>query len=204
MHHRPAGSEAHLQPEGFGPCAVTVQCRTTLFGANRARLRNTTPSPPAFFQMLAAAFAEALATDAWSLPSMAEVLRSAAALGVPEPVHPPASSAVAAAASAAAVVPAAAVPAEAVMAAAVPAEAVVPEAIVPAAAAVASSSAAAAAASKAVVAPAGGRAAAKGKAKAKAKAKPALRLRTVAKAEPSSVAAGPPAKRARGLQGVQR
>ena len=191
-----------MQLEGLGPCAVTVQCRTTLFGANRARLRNTTPSPPAFFQMLAAAFAEALATDAWSLPSMAEVLRAAAALGVPEPVHPPASSAVAAAASAAAVVPAAAVPAEAVMAAAVPAEAVVPEAIVPAAAAVASSSAAAA--SKAVVAPAAGRPAAKGKAKAKAKAKPALRLRTVAKAEPSSVAAGPPAKRARGLQGVQR
>lgn len=177
MHHRHAGSEQHLRPEGLGPCAMTVQCRTTLFGANRARNRNTTPSPQAFFHMLAAVVSDALATDSWSLPSMTAVMRAAAALGVPEHVPPPARASAANAGSASSA--GAPGPAEAA------AEAV--------SASRGLDASEAAAACKAEAAPSGGRAAAKGKAKAAASGKAG----PVPKAKASSVAAGPPAKRAR-------
>lgn len=83
--HRHAGTTAHLQPEGLGPCAVTIQCRTTLFPYCRSRLRATTPSPPGFFLKLAEVFAEALATDTWRLPTLADCLQAAAALAMPSP-----------------------------------------------------------------------------------------------------------------------
>lgn len=86
-HHRAASAEV-LQPAGLGPCCVTVQCRTTLFPHNRARLRNTTPNPAGFFTMLAEVFAESLATDTWVLPDWQHCLAAAAALALPAAAVP--------------------------------------------------------------------------------------------------------------------
>jgi hypothetical protein len=61
-----------LDVPGLGRLGVTVMMRTALFPFNRARLRNTTPSPPALFEALARSFREAWASMEFRLPSLRE------------------------------------------------------------------------------------------------------------------------------------
>ena len=82
VHHRAASSQAELlQLPGLGQCSVTVMLRTALFPYNRARMRNTTPSPVVVFHALAKSFRESCARGNWRLPSLVEC--KAALLNVP-------------------------------------------------------------------------------------------------------------------------
>ena len=72
VHHQPGVISDALPIEGFGPCSVTVQMRTALFPACQSRLRDTTPAPRAFFELLAEAFRQGLAQGGWQLPSLRE------------------------------------------------------------------------------------------------------------------------------------
>ena len=54
--------------------SVTIMMRTALFPFDRARLRNTTPSPIPVFQALSTAFREVLANHRFVLPTMDEVV----------------------------------------------------------------------------------------------------------------------------------
>ena len=54
--------------------SVTVMCRTALFAENKARLRNTTPSPAAFFHALTNSFLESIQNLEFHLPTFKEVL----------------------------------------------------------------------------------------------------------------------------------
>ena len=73
VHHRVASSPSELlHLPGFGQVSVTVMLRTALFPYNRARMRNTTPSPVVVFHALARSFRESCARGAWRFPSLAE------------------------------------------------------------------------------------------------------------------------------------
>jgi hypothetical protein len=61
-----------LDVPGLGRLGVTVMMRTALFPFNRARLRNTTPSPQALFEVLARSFREVWASMEFRLPSLRE------------------------------------------------------------------------------------------------------------------------------------
>ena len=61
-----------LEVPGLGRCGVNVMMRTALFAYNRARLRNTTPSPAPLFEVLTRCFREALAARPLRLPTLAE------------------------------------------------------------------------------------------------------------------------------------
>ena len=61
-----------LEVPGLGSCGVSVMLRTALFPHNRARLRNTTPSPLPVFEALARCFRDGLAARPLRLPSLAE------------------------------------------------------------------------------------------------------------------------------------
>ena len=63
-----------LEVPGLGLCGVSIMMRTALFAFNRARLRNTTPSPLPFFEVLTRCFREGLAARPLRLPSLAECL----------------------------------------------------------------------------------------------------------------------------------
>jgi hypothetical protein len=54
--------------------SVAIMLRTSLFPYNRARLRNTTPSPVPVFESLALSFRQALVSEAFVLPSYAQVM----------------------------------------------------------------------------------------------------------------------------------
>jgi hypothetical protein len=54
--------------------SVAIMLRTSLFPYNRARLRNTTPSPVPVFESLALSFLHALAAESFVLPSYAQVM----------------------------------------------------------------------------------------------------------------------------------
>ena len=70
--HEAAAPRDLLEVPGLGPCAVTVMMRTALFGFDRARQRNTTPSPVPLFEALARSFREAFVASALRLPTLAE------------------------------------------------------------------------------------------------------------------------------------
>ena len=70
--HEAAEPHDLLEVPGLGRCGVNIMMRTALFSFDRARLRNTTPSPVAFFEVLARCFREGLAAAAFRLPTLAE------------------------------------------------------------------------------------------------------------------------------------
>ena len=72
VHHQLGLDGGALQIDGFGPCSITVMMRTALFPACQSRLKNTTPAPPPFFEILAQTFREGLVAGVWQLPSLAE------------------------------------------------------------------------------------------------------------------------------------
>jgi hypothetical protein len=73
VHHRVASCPSELlHLPSFGQTSVTVMLRTALFPFNRARMRNTTPSPVVVFQALARSFRESCARGVWRFPSLAE------------------------------------------------------------------------------------------------------------------------------------
>ena len=72
-HQRAEPAELWVDPV-VGPVAVAVMFRTALFPWDRSRLRNTTPSPVAFFRALSESFRGSLAAEGFSLPSFAECL----------------------------------------------------------------------------------------------------------------------------------
>lgn len=61
-----------LEVPGLGPCGVNVMMRTALFPFNRARLRNTTPSPAPFFESLTRCLRDGLAAKRLRLPTLEE------------------------------------------------------------------------------------------------------------------------------------
>ena len=69
----------HVPP--VGAYAVTVMFRTALFPYNRARLRNTTPSPSVVFERLVQHFRHSFSSDVFRLPTLAECLTSASVDG---------------------------------------------------------------------------------------------------------------------------
>lgn len=74
MHHRAPDAAELLD----GNLSVTVMLRTSLFPYNRARLRNTTPSPRPFFELLAETFRAYSVEMPWRLPTLAECVQSEA------------------------------------------------------------------------------------------------------------------------------
>ena len=56
--------------------SLTVMCRTALFAHDRARFRNVTPSPQAFFYAISASFRESFASFPLRIPSLRECLRA--------------------------------------------------------------------------------------------------------------------------------
>ena len=74
VHHRQPLAGQTLDVPGVGAVSVTLMLRCALFNYNRARLKNTTPNPPAFFQALAQAVREGVARGPWRLPTLAEAL----------------------------------------------------------------------------------------------------------------------------------
>jgi hypothetical protein len=70
--HELAEDHELLHVPGLGRLGVNVMMRTALFPFNRARLRNTTPSPQALFEALARSFRETLASMEFRLPSLRE------------------------------------------------------------------------------------------------------------------------------------
>ena len=72
--HMAAEPDELLELPGLGHCGVNIMMRTALFPYNRARLRDTTPSPQPFFEVLARCLREAMAQYAFRLPSLAECL----------------------------------------------------------------------------------------------------------------------------------
>jgi len=81
VHHRLAEQAEYLQTE-HGPLSITIQMRTSLFPRNRARQRNTTPSPAAVFFTVARIVREGFAAHTWRLPSL-EGCRAAGRLPAP-------------------------------------------------------------------------------------------------------------------------
>ena len=69
--HQAALDGELLEVPGLGSVAVTVMLRSALFPHNRARLRDTTPSPLACFEALARCFREGMAGAPWRLPTLA-------------------------------------------------------------------------------------------------------------------------------------
>ena len=78
VHHR--GSE---EGELFHGVAVTVQMRTALFPNDRARQRDTTPSPRKVFFLLAETFREHWALQRFRLPTLGECMAALPA-GAPD------------------------------------------------------------------------------------------------------------------------
>lgn len=77
----PAAEDCELlSVPGLGRLSVTVITRTALFAANRARMRNTSPSPFALFEALARSFVQALAQGEWRQPHLQDCLRHPASL----------------------------------------------------------------------------------------------------------------------------
>ena len=76
VQHEEAPSEEmlHLPGPVAKQASVTIMMRTALFPFDRARLRNTTPSPIPVFQALSTAFREVLANHRFVLPTMDEVV----------------------------------------------------------------------------------------------------------------------------------
>ena len=66
-----------LEVPGLGRVGVNVMMRTALFAYNRARLRDTTPSPQPLFATLHRSFRQALAHWPLCLPSLAECVAAA-------------------------------------------------------------------------------------------------------------------------------
>ena len=60
VHHKASAPAEMLNIPGAGECGVNVMFRTALFPRNRARNRNTTPSPQAVFRILAGGFSPRL------------------------------------------------------------------------------------------------------------------------------------------------
>ena len=77
-HAASAQAEDLLEVPGLGRVGVNVMMRTALFAFNRARLRDTTPSPQAFFAVLHESFREALASQPLCLPSLADCIAASA------------------------------------------------------------------------------------------------------------------------------
>jgi len=71
VHHKAAAANELYTDAGW---SVTIMCRCALFGANRARLRNTTPSPVPFFLELTKSFTKSLLQFKFKLPTMTEIL----------------------------------------------------------------------------------------------------------------------------------
>lgn len=87
LHQAPKDLES-LEATGQEGWSVTVMVRTALFAANRARQRNTTPSPPEMFEALAGVFREFGATREWRMPTLRQCLdaeASSEALGLTPP-----------------------------------------------------------------------------------------------------------------------
>lgn len=72
VHHSKASRHELLDVPGLGPCSVTLMLRAALFPHNRARSRNTTPSPVEVFEALVSEFRSALRQKRFRLPSLAE------------------------------------------------------------------------------------------------------------------------------------
>ena len=70
VHHQPAAPD-ELWNKMY---SVTVMLRTALFPANRARNRNTTPSPISMFHTLAKEFQRGLAAGVFRLPTLPEMI----------------------------------------------------------------------------------------------------------------------------------
>ena len=70
--HNAASVGDLLEMPGLGRCGVNVMARTALFAHNRARMRNTTPSPQPVFSALTRCFRESFAASAFRLPTLAE------------------------------------------------------------------------------------------------------------------------------------
>ena len=71
-HEAALRSDDLLEVPGLGRLGVNIMMRTALFPFNRARMRNTTPSPPAVFEALNRCFRESFAAHALRLPTRAE------------------------------------------------------------------------------------------------------------------------------------
>ena len=63
-------------PEFADGLSVTIMCRTALFPHNLARLRNVTPSPQAFFTILAESVRASFDELPFRLPTLPELLRA--------------------------------------------------------------------------------------------------------------------------------
>ena len=73
VHHQATRSGDSLwEPDNTAFYSVAIMFRTALFPKCRARLRDTTPSPPELLQCLAEVFRRALADLPWRMPSLAE------------------------------------------------------------------------------------------------------------------------------------
>lgn len=72
VHHEPFADGEALLIEGLGSCSVTVMLRCALFAKCRSRLRNVSPTPREFFELLADTFREGLAGGTWQLPTLQE------------------------------------------------------------------------------------------------------------------------------------
>ena len=70
--HEASAPEELLDVPGLGPCGVNIMMRTALFGFDRARLRNTSPSPAPLFAALTRTFREGFASARLRLPTLAE------------------------------------------------------------------------------------------------------------------------------------
>ena len=70
--HQASRPRELLEVPGLGYCGVNVMLRTALFAHNRARLRDTTPSPQVVFEALARCFREGLAGQPLRLPTLSE------------------------------------------------------------------------------------------------------------------------------------
>ena len=68
--HEKGEPDEYLEVPGLGRCSVAVMMRTALFPKNRARLRDTSPSPRPLFEVLHRCFREALAEMTILLPSL--------------------------------------------------------------------------------------------------------------------------------------
>ena len=61
-----------LEVPGLGRLGVNIMMRSALFGHDRARQRNTTPSPYALFEAFARSFRESFALTPLRLPTLRE------------------------------------------------------------------------------------------------------------------------------------
>jgi hypothetical protein len=80
VHHQASEPAELLHLPTLGACSATVMLRTALFPHNRARMRNTTPSPVCVFNALSKSFLTSCGRGDWRLPSLSECEQALEAL----------------------------------------------------------------------------------------------------------------------------